>query len=357
MGTEHTQQGEPPPRSIAHALFETAALPEAERFDVWHDSVLPLFESWPDQDQLSPAGFSARVESFDLESMYFGTSAFSALRFHRGRDYGEGADHLLVQLYLSGGYVGYNGDREMQVRRGDISLIDLGRPLETRAVASNCLSLVVPRELMFSLLDPARLSHGRVLTAASPTGRILGDHLQTVWQNLPHASVAELATINRMLIATVAGAFAGDGPGLDEGVAAMERASLEAIRVYIERNLETVDLTPEHLCLRFHCSRGQLYRLFGPWGGVARYVRQARLRRCMEELSSVEAAQKRIIDVALRWRFTSQSHFCRLFRQTYGMSPSDAVERGRAYCTGPVPQERHADARVNPAFHRWLRQL
>ncbi|NLF40296.1 hypothetical protein GX586_12680, partial [bacterium] len=74
----------PPPGGgpVPCALLESAMLPVGDRFDVWRESVLPLFESIPDE---APDNFHARVESYDLRHLVMAMSAFSPLRFHRDR--------------------------------------------------------------------------------------------------------------------------------------------------------------------------------------------------------------------------------------------------------------------------------
>ncbi len=346
------------PALVPHALFQTDTLPAAERFATWRESVLPLFDSFPDLME-TPEAFSAQVESFNLGSMFFGTSSFSGLRFRRDKKHraDEGADHLLVQLYLSGGYQGHNGYRDVRVNPGDISFLDLGQVLETRAKPSNALSLVIPRDLLFSFAGSHELAYGTVISAASPMGNILSSHLLNVWRNLPSASVAELEMINRTLLGAVLGAFARGRNACEEHAGVMEGVTLGAIRTYIRRNLESQTLTPDHLCRHFGCSRAQLYRMFAPLGGVSSYIRDARLDRCLEQLVRSDGGSQKIIDVALRWGFSSHSHFCRLFKQTFGISPSDALDRGHTQASVLAGREYTLGHDNRPEFHDWLRHL
>lgn len=340
---------------IPHDLFKAELFPERDRFDVWRQSVLPLFDSTPDRYRADD--FTARVESFDLQNLFFARSEFTPLRFSRDRHHRapDGGDHLVVQLYTKGGYVGENGGRPVCVDTGDISLLDLGRSLRTEAPAAANLTLVIPRDSLLAVAGPRGLQHGTVLRAGTPVGRILANHLLTVWNTLPDATVDQLDGINATLVGAVAGAFSR-GPIVDESVRhAAERATLDAVRLYIQSHLDSDRLTPASLCRQFGCSRSRLYRLFEPLGGIATYIRRQRLDRCYQDLVN-SAGRHRIVDIALRWGFDSQSHFSRLFRRAYGISPSDAVALGRE-------RRRHAGAGRDPgavrtpAFHDWLRRL
>lgn len=351
MGTELTA---PPSGGISYDTFDARHLPSHEGFAVWRQSVLPLFE--PELDDTPPQEFFARTDAFNLRQLVFCLTQFSSQRYlrRRGHRADDGADSVLIQLYLSGGYVGHNGNRTVRVAPGDISLLDLGYPLETRAEASSALSLAISRELMLSFLGTERLSPGLVIPGNSALGGILGHHLTSVWRALHVAAAGEEESICRTLLGAVAGAFAEQNAS-EVRAPALQSAMLDAICTYIERNLSSQELTTAHLCQRFACSRARLYRLFEPLGGVAAYIRHARLERCRRELSNPLLGSKNVTEVALRWGFNNQSHFCRLFRSKYGFTPSDAIERARSR-NACVAQPRNLPS-FRPALHDWLRQL
>ena len=338
---------------IPHDIFDTHGLPRPDGFEIWRESLMPLFEPQLEASE----GFFARVDGFHLRRLVVSLAEFSDQRYVRRTGYraDEGADHLLVQLYLTGGYAGHNGHRTVRVGPGDISLLDLSYPLETAAEGSSTISVVIPRDLMFSLVRPEQLSVGSVISAHSAVGRILGHHLTSVWRALHSASAEDDEQISRTLLGAIVGAFAGYRGG-DNSASLSDDTMLDAICAYIEQNLCSRELTPEHLCLRFACSRARLYRLFHPLGGVAAYVRQLRLERCLRELSKQHPTTSTIHDVAQRWGFRSQSHFCRQFRKQFGIAPSEALERARTRNDTDTAPERCLSS-WRPAFYDWLRQL
>jgi AraC-like DNA-binding protein len=339
---------------IPHDVFDAHTLPAHERFEVWRESVLPLFEPRLEGD--SADGFYARVDGFNLQQRLFICLAeFSGQRYVRSSRYhaDESADHLLIQLYLTGGYVGHNGHRTVRVGPGDISLLDLGFSLETLAESSSAVTLVVPREVMFSLLRPEHLDIGCVIEANSAVGRILGNHLTSVWRALRSASAEEGERISQTLLGAVAGAFAGRRAEFCEP--ASDVSTLEAIRAYIESNL-SADLTLEHLRRRFDCSRARLSRMFQPLGGLAAYIRSARLERCHRDLSHPCATGSTVSEIAMRWGFRNQSHFRKLFRAQFGVSPGEVMERARDRRQAQAASGMRLSAPY-PTFRGWLRQL
>ncbi|MFF3910106.1 helix-turn-helix transcriptional regulator [Streptomyces sp. NPDC001848] len=96
---------------------------------------------------------------------------------------------------------------------------------------------------------------------------------------------------------------------------------LTRIQRHIQENLMDPDLTPESIARAHHISVRYLHKLFQPGGTtVGTWIRQRRLDACRDEL---RRQRRTVAAVAHRWGFTSPSHFSRLFRQTYGLTPRE----------------------------------
>lgn len=341
--------------SIPHEVFDTHSLPSEERFGIWRESVLPLFE--PRLDESPSQDFYARIDAFDLKRLFVCLAEFSAQRYVRARKHaaGEHADHLLIQLYMTGGYVGHNGNRPVRVGPGDISLLDLSAPLETQAENSSTVSVVIPRERMFSLVPPDHLRIGSVITADSAVGRILGNHLTSVWRALRTASASEVAQIHQTILGAVAGAFEGAHRGDDTCETLSDQTVLDAMRTYIDRNLPFGPVTRDMLCQQFRCPRSRLDRIFEPLGGVTAYLLRARLEQCLHELADPYTIVCNVADTAMRWGFSDENEFRKLFREHFGFTPEEAVEQTPVqYDVTDAADRPHVP---HPAFGLWLRRL
>lgn len=99
--------------------------------------------------------------------------------------------------------------------------------------------------------------------------------------------------------------------------------------------------------------RAQLYRLVAPIGGIAEYIREQRLRRCLADLLSAGHAHRQIADIAYRWGFSDPISFTKAFKQRFGRTPSEAREAGLS----SQWQERGADGRSTALFEQWIANL
>ncbi|MER7569088.1 helix-turn-helix domain-containing protein [Streptomyces sp. NPDC097941] len=101
-------------------------------------------------------------------------------------------------------------------------------------------------------------------------------------------------------------------------------ATLARIRDFVEEHLTDQDLSPESIALAHHISVRYLHKLFQSEGTtVSQWIRRRRLDSCRHELGRSPNRRLTVAAVAHRWGFSSASHFSRVFRDTYGMSPSE----------------------------------
>ena len=96
------------------------------------------------------------------------------------------------------------------------------------------------------------------------------------------------------------------------------------IKAYIEANLADPELSVERIAHACSISVRGLHRYFAedPAGSVSHYLWQRRLIRCAEALRDPSQAHRSITDVCFSYGFSSSSHFSRLFKDQFGVSPA-----------------------------------
>lgn len=99
---------------------------------------------------------------------------------------------------------------------------------------------------------------------------------------------------------------------------------LARIRDHIEENLMDPDMSPQSIARAHHISIRYLHKLFqGDGTTVGTWIRQRRLESCRIDLGRPANRRRTVAAVAHNWGFVNPSHFSRLFRRTYGVSPSE----------------------------------
>ena len=68
----------------------------------------------------------------------------------------------------------------------------------------------------------------------------------------------------------------------------------------------------------------QLHRVFEREGvSFGAWLREQRLRRCQDDLTSPQLSHHTIAQIAVRWGFPSAAHFTRTFQARFGISPAE----------------------------------
>ncbi|KPI20035.1 transcriptional regulator with only HTH domain, AraC family [Actinobacteria bacterium OK074] len=99
---------------------------------------------------------------------------------------------------------------------------------------------------------------------------------------------------------------------------------LSRILRFVDLHLADADLSPEAIAGAHHISVRYLHKLFQDEGTtVGRWIRRRRLEECRRDLLHRVRGRRTIAAVAGRWGFLSATHFSRVFRAAYGMSPSE----------------------------------
>ncbi|WP_454648251.1 helix-turn-helix domain-containing protein [Bradyrhizobium liaoningense] len=311
-----------------------------------------------DVDELAadePGPFRADISSYAMGPVLIGLSRASGQRFRRTPETiaHSGVDHIILQLYLKGGYDGVAGTRPIRVRAGDICLFDLAQTLETKATAFENITLVVPRPMSGTHLLRVDDLHGLVLPGSSVIARLLAGHLTALVEFAPRMTLDECQSVVEGTVSLLAACLRNE---LERGDADAEHTvaaspSLMRIRQYIEAGLASEDLSANSIAAHFGLSRASLYRLFAPVGGIADYIRSRRLHRAFFDLANSGSRGPRISEVARRWQLGTDAHFTRSFKAAYGITPRAAREAAL------LGLQHGTDATSSATISRWMREI
>lgn len=249
-------------------------------FELWNWALSPMFTiDVPDPaDRLSFA-FDSTAYSFGNLSISSSTSSPSVFDRSPQVMARSGIDHLLVQAYLSGGYLLQADGREIEVGTGDVCIIDLARTSRMQTTPFNQICVVLPRSVMELLIPDVDVLHGLLLPRGAPLNTILVSHLQTLLAQAPGLTLEEGRAAARGTTALIAAFVGPSTDGHDAAAQALAMASLRTLRRVVEANLDNPELGPNFLTRHVGVSRATLYRLFEPLGGVRNYIQQRRLMR------------------------------------------------------------------------------
>jgi AraC-like DNA-binding protein len=239
----------------------------------------------------------------------------------------------LLQVPLSGSYIAHCGGAPVEVNTHWAHLVHPGTPLEM-SWTTDCRVLVMRfDESMFAACRTPGLSSsgpfsldaephrslGRVIdyvTREATAGRLFDDapHLAAYAENLLLACLA--STLER-------GAAESSCEAAPEYVRRAERYLLDHLTeegVNVTNVAQAVATPTRTLHAGFKRANGV---------GPLTWMRAERLERARRELLSARLGDVRVTDVATRWGFQHLGRFCVAYRQRFGETPTETLQRVR----------------------------
>lgn len=341
-----------PPPARNHA-------PQSLDLTAAHSLYAGVFQLDPQADESGDLGF---FRAQTTASCLLSESRLRSMRLARSYAMARlnNLDLIALRLHISGRLTGQMGDRTIECGAGDLVFVDLRQTLDLSisagAEGASDLTLWLPQTKILGAIRHESELHGIVISGASPAGAVIGAALRALAEQAPKASTEDMDALCEGVLALAAKALAPELARRSAAVAPPS-ASFVTIRRHIDQHLHQPSLNADSLAKRFGLSRASLYRLFEPVGGIALYIRRARLARAYQEIVSRDDSSHRIGPIAYRMGFKNVSAFNRLFKDHFGVTPGEAREQAGIVGLLPAPSPAPEDLDDKETLAYWLRRL
>jgi AraC-like DNA-binding protein len=305
----------------------TGHLPVAQRAEFWFEGTGRRMQCRPTQNPRRPPNARVRVLTGErIEFMDYASESFLMTR-DRAMCRRDGHDEISVGLVVSPRTGAVQNGLELSLRRGDLYVIDFGRPVSSVLSDHHELAIALPRKLVEQTVGSRMNRLGGRKLSTHGVGGLLASHMRALAAlarelSAPQQLIAMRAATD-LALATLHDACHAAGSqadGFPEGFYLMARAN-------IDRCCGDAHFGVGELAALMGCSRAQLYRLFHAHGqGIAATIWTSRLQRARHMLCSRRHLHMSIAQIAWDCGFLDASTFSRMFRHRYGMSPRDTRE-------------------------------
>lgn len=228
---------------------------------------------------------------------------------------------LSLQIHGTG-VVAQDGRRAL-LRPGDVAIYDTSRPYTLEFPADQrCLIMTFPQENLGVAPDLLEQITAVRLPGDDGIGNVIAPYMQQLVRNLDSLSGVAGARLLRSgydLLATFVYARMAQLRRIDP-----KRDELRTYQLYIDAHLHEPTLSASSVAKAHYISVRYLQYLFREEGTtVSEYIRKRRLDHCRLDLADPAQATTPVLHIAQRWGFRDASHFSKLFRTSFGVSPRD----------------------------------
>jgi AraC-like DNA-binding protein len=215
--------------------------------------------------------------------------------------------------------------RETVIHPGEFALYDTTRPYELKFKDTFSQTIFkVPREML-----QRRLGRTETLTAITfgadlPLERLAYDFIFRLCQSADRLAPNSAAALSEQAVDLLAMALSERLGGTSLPSSTHRSALLYRLKAHIRTRLADPDLSLAETAAALGISSRYVNDLLADEEtSFQRHVLAERLAQCKRDLASPVLAQRHISEIAFAWGFNDLSHFGRVFREHFGMSPRD----------------------------------
>ena len=306
--------------------FTTDGSPGHRRLALWQDIVCDVFVGLDCKSDLGSA-FRGSVTQAPLGKAI--CSDVSSDRQHVFRTPSRIArsdqDFVLIALGNRGDGGVVQDGRETVIHPGEFALYDTTRPYELKFNDTFTQTIFkVPRDML-----QRRLGGTETLTAMSfgadvPLERLAYDFIFRLCQSADRLAPDNAAALSEQAADLLAMAL-GERLGKISLPSSTHRSALlYRLKAHIRTHLADPDLSLSEAAVALGISPRYVNDLLADEDtSFQRHVLVERLAQCRRDLASPVLAHRHVSEIAFAWGFNDLSHFGRVFREHFGMSPRD----------------------------------
>lgn len=301
--------------------WSTDTVQPAERFAAWTTKMRSLHLDW-DLTTPSPQDYSATIRyrrTGNVRLAEVGCDAFDGHRQALPQD----PPIVGVQLQVEGTLTCTYRNQEFTLHPGDLFVWNSS---DAGAFSTSAhhrqLSLLIPApRAPKSVATAPELTYPLAAQQGSGALSLAADQLRALIRELDQLNDD---AVNRAVTGLLDLVDAGIAP-VSDADAGQRTELLADIQQYVLERLGDPELNVNSIAAAHWISVRSLHSIFSESGTtVARWVRQQRLERAHRDLSNATTSTT-VTEIAFRWGFSDTSHFSRVFKREFGVSPTDVM--------------------------------
>jgi AraC-like DNA-binding protein len=317
---------------MAHLeTFSTDGLDPRRKMEFWNDtacvSFTPISSDPYDVRNFTGRLTRTRVGELSAAEVFSDAQLVRHSRSHVAR---SRLSMFFVHMQLEGESVNRQDGREARLAPGDFTLCDTNRPYEMDFYGRNRMFVMgIPDGLLRRHIACPENVVAVPMPGSSGLSGLLSQFLQGFWRQC-HEEIDPIVAprVTNAVLDLMASAYTVL-PQSQPNRSSLSTAHRIRIVNYIEAHLGDPDLTPMRVAGACKMTARYLHHLFSNESEtVARYILRRRLEECSRALAIPSQRGRTVTAIAFDYGFNSPTHFGRVFRARYGVTPREFRQQG-----------------------------
>jgi len=307
--------------------FSTAGMEDPRRkLSFWNDiacnSFTPIVSDPADVRTFAGSLVRGRIGDMTVAEVFSEAQLVQHSRLHVAR---TRAAMFFLHLQVDGRSLNRQDGREAALTAGDFTLCDSTRPYEMQFDGPNHMFVLgIPdAALRRHLASPECLVAIRMPGSSGLSG-LLSDFLRHFWREYQSGlDDAAASRVTSTILDLISSAYSV-APQARADRSSLAAAHLVRILNYIEAHLTDPELTPTQIADACRMTTRYLHHLFSDeLETVSRYIQRRRLEACARALACPAQRGRTVTSIAFDYGFNSPTHFGRVFRSRFGVTPRE----------------------------------
>ncbi len=311
-----------------YTCYSTHLLPQVERQPYWQGAIentyFPL-----ELDIRDPQRFHGHLSQWQLGRLGVSRLESSATCFKRVTRHLSDSEepYFLITIPADGRVHFSQANRNLICNPGAFILERSDLPYEFHYNTDNTLWVMrVPVSVLrFHIREPERYLYME-FDKQKGMGAVFCGFLKSVVQQSAYLDDSSQSVMNNQLLELLALSLQSDDRVLMSNEAGIRSVHLRNIEHYVREHLQRSDLAPDQIAAACNISTRYLHKLFkDSEQTVSQWIKELRLQSALNDIKA-NTGDTTLAEIAYRWGFNDQAHFCRLFKSRFNCTPREMRE-------------------------------
>ncbi|MGZ5780385.1 MAG: helix-turn-helix domain-containing protein [Burkholderiaceae bacterium] len=314
--------------NMANFNFSTSAVKNSQKIDAWRDMLSQTFGPL-EVSRNSDENFSGAFNANKRVQLQFNELRYSGQKLERTTENIASFDQEYFSLGtpVSGSIFVSQGGREFTIKPGSLFLLNQCLPYkaETTEDEYHVINVSIPSSLLIQRAPDIRSLYELPITDSSPRGKLLSTFKKYFESGIAQWTESEAMFLREQFLDLIVMLMVNDNNSHTSSFeTSVKIAHRERVNAYIKHNHADPRLSPKTIAGACGISVSYLHKLFHSFDlQIEDCIYAQRLETCKNLLLDPAQHGKTMQQIAYLAGFNHSSHCSRLFKDKFGMSPTE----------------------------------